>query len=157
RLEHPNICQVFEVGEVDGEHFIAMQLIEGVSLGEAARSLPLADKLRLVEDAAHALHAAHKLGLIHRDVKPSNILIEKSADGALKPYVMDFGLARDLTTPAMTVTGELLGTPCYMAPEQARGKGHYDARTDVYSLGATLYQVLTGRPPFTGSPAEVLS
>jgi eukaryotic-like serine/threonine-protein kinase len=156
RIVHENVCKVYEVGELDGEPYIAMQLIAGKTLQAILPELDAAQKLAILEDVALAVHAAHRLGLIHRDLKPSNIMVERSEDGTLKPYVMDFGLARDLSTESVTVTGEVLGTPAFMSPEQAAGRPA-DARSDVYGLGATLYQVLTGRPPFEGSAAEVLA
>jgi len=150
RVDHPNVCKVYEVGRVDEEPYIAMQFIEGRTLRDAARDLSVREKLELVRDAARAVHAAHQLGLIHRDIKPANILVEQGPLG-LRPFVTDFGLARDLEAPGDTIQGTLLGTPQYMAPEQARGElNRLDARTDVYGLGATLYETLTQRPPFDG-------
>jgi len=106
---------------------------------------------------SRAVHAAHRQGLVHRDLKPANIMVERTDEGQLKPYVLDFGLAREEAAPGATATGLILGTPGFMAPEQARGETRtIDARTDVWALGATLYDVLTGRPPFEGSMLEVL-
>ncbi len=147
RVDHQNVCKVYEVGRIGDEPYIAMQYIEGKTLREAARELTLGQKLLVMRDVAEAVHAAHALGLVHRDIKPANILVEKG----LRPFVTDFGLARDLQAPGDTVQGALLGTPQYMAPEQAKGDLHsLDARTDVYGLGATLYDALAGRPPFDG-------
>jgi len=147
RVDHQNVCQVYEVGRIGEDPYIAMQYIEGKTLREAARDLALGAKLFLMRDIAEAVHAAHALGLVHRDIKPANILVEKG----LRPFITDFGLARDLQAPGDTVQGALLGTPQYMAPEQAKGDlKNLDARTDVYGLGATLYDALTGRPPFDG-------
>ncbi|HYI00181.1 protein kinase domain-containing protein, partial [Hyalangium sp.] len=131
---------------------------EGRSLGQVAPELTLEQKLLVMRDVAEGVHAAHRAGLIHRDLKPSNVLVERTEDGVLKPYVMDFGLARDWQGEN-TATGAVLGTPHYMAPEQARGEvARLDRRVDVYSLGATLYQVLTGQPPFAGVNAlEIVS
>src|SRR3712207_808064 len=101
----------------------------------------------VLRDACEGVHAGPRAGLIHRDLKPSNILVERTVDGRLAPYVMDFGLARDWTE-GVTATGSVLGTPLYMAPEQARGEvARLDRRADVYSLGATLYHLLAGTPP----------
>nr|AYM53442.1 serine/threonine kinase family protein [Melittangium lichenicola] len=157
RVRHERVCEMYEVGEAQGRAFIAMQYVNGSHLGQLARELSLEQKLLLLRDVAEGVHAAHHAGLIHRDLKPSNILVERAEDGRLVPYVMDFGLARDWHEEH-TTTGAVLGTPHYMAPEQARGEvGRLDRRVDVYSLGATLYQVLTGVPPFTaGNALELL-
>ncbi|MBL9040398.1 MAG: serine/threonine protein kinase [Myxococcales bacterium] len=152
RLHHANICEVYEVGEVDGRSYIAMQLVEGQSLQQAAPSLSLVDKIQLLRVTALAVHEAHRLGIIHRDLKPSNIMVERVVDGSLRPVVMDFGLARESgENQGLTESGAVIGTPAYMPPEQARGQSrHLDRRADVYSLGATLYELLTGGPPFKG-------
>jgi len=158
RVQHERVCEMYEVGEVQGRAYIAMQYVEGLSLSQLAPELRLEQKIRVMRDVAEGVHAAHRAGLIHRDLKPSNVLVERTEDGGLKPYVMDFGLARDWQGEH-TATGAVLGTPHYMAPEQARGEvAQLDRRVDVYSLGATLYQVLTGQPPFAGVNAlEVVS
>ncbi|HEX8706081.1 MAG TPA: protein kinase [Myxococcaceae bacterium] len=158
RVEHERVCKVYEVGEVKGLPFIAMQYVNGRSLLEVARELSLEQMMMVVQQATEGVHAAHRAGLIHRDIKPSNILVERGDDGQWKPYVMDFGLARDWQRDS-TVTGTVLGTPHYMAPEQARGEvSQLDRRADVYSLGATLYVLLTGKTPIPGNNAlEVLS
>ena len=97
RIEHANVCRVYEVGEVDGEPFIAMELIEGEPLDRAQHRMSLEQKVKVIREAADALHAAHRLGLIHRDVKPGNIMVVTSEDGSIKPYVVDFGLAREVS------------------------------------------------------------
>jgi serine/threonine-protein kinase len=152
RIDHPGVCKVFEVGDVEGKAYIAMQLVDGLPLAGLAPHLSLHDKVQIIRDAALALHEAHKLGILHRDVKPSNILVEADRDGRLRPIVMDFGIAREEGGESgLTETGALLGTPAYMSPEQARGGGRgLDRRSDVYSLGATLYELLAGGPPFAG-------
>jgi tetratricopeptide (TPR) repeat protein/predicted Ser/Thr protein kinase len=157
RVDHPNICKVFEVGEVEGKAYIAMELVSGEPLGDGL-DLSLHDKIVAVRDCALALHEAHKLGILHRDIKPGNILVERAADGRTRPVVMDFGIARDdAEGEQFTRTGALLGTPSYMSPEQARGDRDLDRRTDVYSLGATLYELLAGVPPFVAeSPMQVV-
>jgi predicted Ser/Thr protein kinase len=150
RVSHPNVCQVHEVGEAEGRPYIAMQYIEGRSLGELCDELPLADKVRLMGDTARAIHAAHRTGLIHRDLKPGNILLARDEGGEVHPYVVDFGLAMAQDDVSLSRTGMISGTPGYISPEQAQG-GALDRRTDVYSLGVVLYELLAGRPPFTGS------
>src|SRR6185503_19596108 len=103
-----------------------------------------------------AVQAAHRIGIIHRDIKPSNIMVERMEDGSWRPYIMDFGIARDISDPGITATNVVIGTPAYMAPEQVLGeKGGVDRRTDVYALGATLYAVLAGKPPFDGSGMDL--
>ncbi|HEX4384266.1 MAG TPA: serine/threonine-protein kinase [Myxococcales bacterium] len=147
RVDHPGVCKVYEVSRIGDEPYIAMQFIDGKTFHELGPQLPMQGKLAVIRDVAIALEAAHKLGLVHRDVKPANILVEPGP----RPFISDFGLARDLAAPGETVQGAVLGTPQYMAPEQAKGElGKLDARTDVYSLGATLYQSIAGYPPFDG-------
>ena len=156
-IEHPHICKIYEVGEVQGQPYIAMQLIQGQSLHALQLGMSREDKVRVVQKVAEALHAAHAANVIHRDIKPGNILIEKRPDGSFWPYLMDFGLAREVNSNTQTSHGGAEGTPAFMAPEQARGeKRLLDARTDVYGLGATLYCALSGRPPFVGNAADVL-
>jgi tetratricopeptide (TPR) repeat protein/predicted Ser/Thr protein kinase len=152
RVEHPNICQVHEVGEVEGRPYIAMQYIEGKSLTELRGRLPTEAAVRLVRDVARAVHTAHKTGLIHRDLKPANILVGKDDAGGLHAWVVDFGLAQDQGEEGLTRTGLISGTPAYVSPEQAQG-GQLDRRTDVYSLGVVLYELLTENPPFVGTTA----
>ncbi|MCP3168663.1 serine/threonine-protein kinase [Myxococcus qinghaiensis] len=158
RVDHERVCKVYEVGQVQGRAYIAMQYVDGKPLHELAEVLTLEQKALILAQASEGVHAAHRAGLIHRDLKPSNILVERTADGQWKPYVMDFGLARDPGEGA-TATGSILGTPHYMAPEQARGEvNRLDRRADVYALGATLYALLVGQPPIPGGNAlEVLS
>ncbi len=149
RVEHEAVCRIYEVGEWQGEPYIAMQFIEGRPLQECMGELGLEEKVDLLRRVAEGLHAAHRLGLIHRDVKTGNIMVERSEDGGWHPYVVDFGLARAQEAPTMTQTGLIVGTPAYMSPEQARGDTlHVDRRSDVYSLGATLYEAITGKLPF---------
>jgi len=146
RIEHENVCKVFDAGEVNGKFYIAMQYIDGVTLS-ALRNLTFEQKVKIILKVAEGLHAAHRFGLIHRDVKPGNIMVEKTEDG-WRPYVTDFGLVREAASQGVTVTGVLVGTPHYMAPEQAWGEVQkLDARVDVYSLGATMYEFLTGSLP----------
>lgn len=149
QVGHDNICDIFETGTVDGRPFIAMQCIEGMTLAEAATRMSIDERVAVLADVAEAVHAAHRTGLVHRDLTPSNIMVEARPEGGWHPYVLDFGLARDASMDTMTTIGVVMGTPPYMAPEQARGqRDKVDRRTDVYSLGATLYDTLAGRPPF---------
>ncbi|MBL8634432.1 MAG: protein kinase [Myxococcales bacterium] len=150
RLDHPNICHVYEVGEVAGKAYIAMQLVDGDSLEKARPDLSLLNKVAVMRDVCLAMHHAHEKGVIHRDIKPSNIMIEKRSDGSVVPVVMDFGLAREAGDgKGLTESGAVMGTPAFMSPEQARGEArHLDRRSDVYSLGATLFDVLCGHAPF---------
>ncbi len=151
KVEHPNICKVFEVGEWQGQSYIAMQFIKGETLEAAAPAMSLEDRVKVMEAVAEAIHAAHRQGLIHRDLKPANIIVGAGEHGP-KPMVLDFGLAKGLEATGLTVQGLVIGTTHYMAPEQARGDhAHVGRRTDVYGLGATLHKVLTGQAPFAGS------
>jgi serine/threonine-protein kinase len=158
RVDHEHVCKVFEVGEVEGRVFIAMQRIAGSSLETAMGSLSLEQKVIAMRNAARGVHEAHRMGIIHRDLKPSNIMVENGEDGCLRTFVMDFGLAHDWNQD-VTETGSVLGTPAYMSPEQARGEvSGLDRRTDLYSLGATLYHLVSGHPPVKGTnPLEVIS
>ncbi len=153
RVDHPNICKVYEVGHIEELPFIAMQYIEGDNLAVLGKDLSLPEKVRIITLAAEALDAAHHAGLIHRDIKPSNIMLER-VDGGWRPYLTDFGLAKEEEGAALTLDGKVMGTPSYMAPEQAMGvTGRVDARADVYALGATFYFLLANRPPIQGGDA----
>ncbi|MFP2906939.1 serine/threonine-protein kinase, partial [Pyxidicoccus sp. 3LFB2] len=158
RVDHERVCRVYEVGEVEGRVYIAMQYVDGQPLNALVDTLTVEQKALLLREASEGVHAAHRAGLVHRDIKPSNVLVERTPDGGLRPYVMDFGLARDWKE-GVTATGTVLGTPHYMSPEQARGEvARLDRRADVYSLGATLYALLTGQSPIPGANGlEVLS
>ncbi|HZW32334.1 MAG TPA: protein kinase, partial [Isosphaeraceae bacterium] len=158
RLQHPNIVQIYEVSQHAGSPFLVLELVEGPSLARslAGTPLPTRQAVELVEVLARAIHAAHGQGVVHRDLTPANVLL--TAGGT--PKITDFGLAKLLMggEGLRTQTGELLGTPSYMAPEQAASRHQaIGAATDVYALGAILYELLTGRPPFKAeSPLETI-
>ncbi len=152
-LQHPNIVAIHEVGFCQGQHFIAMDFVEGRSLAKVfadwrMRTADFRRQAGWVQTIAEALHYAHERGILHRDLKPSNVLIDTQG----QPHVVDFGLAKRLEGDSeLTITGQVLGSPNYMSPEQATGKrGTVSRRTDVFALGAILYHALTGHPPFLG-------
>jgi hypothetical protein len=148
RLSHPNICPIFDVDDADGAPRIAMLLVRGPTLAQAAPELSVTEKVRLLAQVAAAVHAAHRQHLVHRDIKPSNILLERCADGHWKPYVCDFGLARDLDESTLADGRTVRGTPAFMAPEQIRGdRTGLGPATDIYALGGTLAFLLHGRVP----------
>lgn len=156
-LKHPNIVSIHEIGSHNGQHYFSMDFIDGENLAEHARGKPLAVKkaAAIVKTVAEAIQYAHQRGVLHRDLKPSNVLIDREG----RPHVTDFGLAklvgRDST---LTQSGQIMGTPSYMSPEQAAGRqDQVGPHTDVYALGAILYDLLTGRPPFqSGSSMDTL-
>lgn len=149
-LQHPNVVQLFHAGDAAGRPFLVMEYVAGGNLRQSLRAGPWDPEpaAKLVRTLADATAAAHKLGIVHRDLKPGNVLL--TADGGPVPKIADFGLARFLDDDRRTASGEVLGTPEFMSPEQAAGRGDLiGPATDVWALGATLYEVLTGRPPFT--------
>jgi WD40 repeat protein/tRNA A-37 threonylcarbamoyl transferase component Bud32 len=155
RLQHPNVVQIFDVGECAGLPYFALEYCEGGSLADKLDGTPweAPRAARLVETLARAMQAAHSAGLVHRDLKPANVLL--AADGTLK--VTDFGLVKWLDQQGRTQTGAVVGTPSYMAPEQAGGKKDVGPAADVYALGSILYELLVGRPPFkAATPLDTL-
>jgi len=149
RLEHPGIVPIHEVGERDGSCYFSMKFVEGGQLDEVIGQAPMSIRhaAELIAKVARTVHYAHEHGILHRDIKPGNILLDQKGE----PHLTDFGLARLVETEStMTRTLDVLGTPSYMAPEQAMGNNAAGSGTDVYGLGAVLYQLLTGQPPFAG-------
>src|SRR6184192_2836922 len=150
RLEHPGIVPIHEVGERDGSCYFSMKFVEGGQVDEVVRRAPMSIRqaAELIAKVARTVHYAHEHGILHRDLKPGNILLDAKGE----PHLTDFGLARLVETEStMTRTLDVLGTPSYMAPEQATGNNAaVSSVTDVYGLGAVLYQLLTGQPPFAG-------
>lgn len=156
RVEHEHVCKLYEAGQVDGRHYLSMQFIEGLTLDQAADELSLEQKIVVMRDVALAVQEAHGNGIIHRDLKPSNIMVEFKDDGTVKTWVMDFGVARVLSAEQTHDANVFSGTPLYMAPEQLRGRQDLDRRADVYSIGATLYELMSGRPPLMGTSSVQL-
>jgi len=156
KITHRNVLRVYDLGESDGIKFLTMEYVDGEDLGSLVKRegrLPLARALDVLRQVCEGLQAAHEAGVIHRDLKPQNIMLDRSGG----VYLTDFGLAKSLEQSGMTQTGTLLGTPFYMSPEQVRG-AEVDRRSDIYSLGIILYQMVTGSLPYTGdTPYEVMS
>jgi tetratricopeptide (TPR) repeat protein len=156
RVTHPHVCQVYEVGELSGVPYIAMQWVKGSSLSNAASLslLGLREKVEVMRDVAEGVHVAHRAGLIHLDLKPGNILLERKEGGGWHPYLADFGLVQDSGRTPEPVP---VGTPPFTSPEQVMGDAdRVDRRADVYGLGATLYTLLAGDPPFPGQDSPEL-
>jgi serine/threonine protein kinase/phospholipid N-methyltransferase len=153
-LQHPNIVAIYEVGEHEGQQYFSMEYVDGKNLAEVVRDGPLPAKkaAAYVKTIAETIYFAHQRGILHRDLKPSNVLI----DASNQPHITDFGLAKQMHSDAgLTLTGAVLGTPSYMPPEQAAGRRDaVGPASDVYSLGALLYHLLTGRPPFAAPSVE---
>jgi eukaryotic-like serine/threonine-protein kinase len=153
KLRHPNIVDVTDFGEVspDGDFFLAMELLEGESL--AARitqqgKLDSYEAVSIAADVARGLTAVHAVGIVHRDIKPENIFLARSPTGSIVPKLLDFGISKEWGDSLTTQQGALTGTPAYMSPEQANGETKLDPRTDIWSLGVVLYEMLTGKHPF---------
>ena len=157
RLQHPNILGVYDSGDAGGTLYYVMPFVEGESLRDRLQrepQLPLEDALQIAREVADALAYAHSHDVVHRDIKPENIML--SGGHAI---VADFGIARAVSAAGgdkLTETGLAIGTPAYMSPEQASGTGHVDRRSDIYSLGCVLYEMLAGQPPFTGPTAQAI-
>lgn len=147
RLDHPNIVRVYEISNFQGRPYIAMQFIQGRTLERL--QVPIRRACELIRDVALAVEYAHKRGVVHRDIKPQNLMLDD--DGQV--YITDFGLAKEFKGQGVSTSGLIVGTPAYMAPEQASGARRIDGRADVYSLGAVLYRMVTGRVPFHGRTA----
>jgi WD40 repeat protein/serine/threonine protein kinase len=156
KLKHPNIVSVYEAGLLEGRQFLSMEMIVGSAFNEWRKTVTIRQQIQVVADVSEAVHHAHEQGILHRDLKPRNILVSSSGHA----YVTDFGLAKSLgknVHHSLTGSGAVVGTPAYMSPEQAQGLDRVDWRTDIYSLGVILYECMTGRTPFTGeSPIEIL-
>src|SRR5215212_3794439 len=156
-LQHPNLLPLFDSGEVDGLLYYVMPFVEGESLRarlDREKQLPVDDAVHIAVAVANALDYAHGHGVIHRDLKPENILLQHG-----QPVIADFGIALAVSNAGgqrVTQTGLSLGTPQYMSPEQATGDRQIDGRTDIYSLGAVLYEMLAGDPPHTGSTVQAV-
>ncbi len=159
KLNHPNICPVHDVGQLHGNHYIVMGFIDGVPLSKlfsTQHPMPPKTAASILLKLTAALSEAHEQGIIHRDLKPSNIMMDQKRN---EPIILDFGLARSYVVETdQTQTGQVVGTPAYMSPEQARGPtAAVGPSTDIYSLGVILYELITGRPPFVGSLAEIFA
>lgn len=157
RIQHPHVCQVYDVGQQNGQLYIAMEYHTGESLRTLRPTLRLEEKVLLIKQVAEALQAAHSLGIIHRDVKSTNILAQRTDSEGWHAVLLDFGLAQDQEAgDQLTGSGALLGTPAYMSPEQLRGdRQQIDRRSDVYAAGVVLYELLSGAPPFVGDAQHI--
>ncbi len=155
RITHRNIVRTFDFGEANGIRFITMEFVQGMTLKQLIRSrgaLPMGIGLHIAKQATAGLVAAHGANVVHRDVKPQNIMLTHQSD----VKIMDFGIVREQEKSGMTETGLVIGTPDYMSPEQAQGKGDLDYRSDLYSMGVVLYEMFTGELPFKGdSPFSI--
>lgn len=158
KLKHPGIIQIVDSGQEGGEHYFAMEYVEGKTLEQVIQeTISIREGLIIIKKVLEALHYAHTLNIVHRDIKPENVFMTKEGE----PKVGDFGLAKDITLDSesqrLTQTGVIMGTPAYMSPEQASGEANkLDARTDVYSVGICLYQLLTGKLPYEGNSVHTL-
>jgi eukaryotic-like serine/threonine-protein kinase len=149
QIDHDHVCKIYEVGVVEGKSYIAMQLVKGGTFRELAQKMSLEQKVLLLVQVCEAVQAAHRVGIIHRDIKPTNIMVERKEDGSFTPYIMDFGIAREISEPGLTATEVVMGTPAFMAPEQMLGDSSMvDRRADIYSLGSTMYYAYARSCPY---------
>src|SRR5215475_4253757 len=162
-LSEPGVIQVFDFGyHVDGTAYIVLELLEGEALSarlDRLGQLPLGDALRFARQIAGSLAAAHARDIVHRDLKPENIFLVRDAEtqGGERTKIIDFGVCKmGSGDPMLTEVGAMIGTPVYMSPEQCRGSGEVDARSDVYAFGCLLFHLITGRPPFVGDASGEL-
>ncbi len=152
RIAHPAVLELYDAGAVDGIPYLAMQLVHGPTLMGARSATSVEERVDLIRQVARGLQAAHDLGIVHRDVKPGNILVERDAGGSWRSYLADFGIARSHGGPRVTRSDALIGTPSYLAPERLGDPNReLDHRSDIYALGVTLYELLIGRSPFASS------
>jgi serine/threonine-protein kinase len=157
KLQHPHILALYDSGEADGTLYYTMPYLEGESLRDRLKrekQLPIEDALQITKEVADALGYAHEQGIIHRDIKPENILFQRG-----HALVADFGIARAVSAAGaetLTETGLAVGTPAYMSPEQGVGSGELDGRSDLYSIGCVLYEMLTGEPPYAGPMPQAI-
>ena len=165
RLDHPNVVDIYDVGEHDGSTFLVMEYLQGETLSAASArgNMHARDVIRLLIPAIRGVGAAHRVGVVHRDLKPDNIFLCRAPDGSYRePKVLDFGISKVAASegqqlnPRLTRTGAVMGTPYYMSPEQIRGLDELDHRTDVYAFGVILYEALTGRVPFEADTYSAL-
>jgi len=158
RIDHPAVVKTLEVGETDEGHIcLVMELVQGKSLRRLleSRAIRLEDGLSIIGAVAEGLATAHAENVIHRDLKPENILVPMAADSATAAKLVDFGIARIIDAPRITTTQHIMGTPHYIAPEQARGD-RVDQRADIYSLGIVMFEIISGRLPFDGDNPDAL-
>lgn len=161
KLRHPNIVDVTDFGEIapDGDFFLAMELLEGESLADRIANrgpLDSYEAVSIAADIASGLSAVHAIGIVHRDVKPENIFLARSSTGSVVPKLLDFGISKEWNDVTTAQNAPLTGTPAYMSPEQANGETKLDPRTDVWSLGVVLYEMLTGKHPFVEQNYQAL-
>ncbi len=157
RVRHPNVLPVLDLGTLHGYPWFAMPYLEARTLKSLRAELDLPGAVALMAEVARTVHAVHLHGVVHCDLNPRNVLVSGTPGGALRPWVIDFGIAQEAARPRLEDPARVVGTPSYMAPEQALGRHRsIDPRTDVYALGATLYELATGRRPFAAATCEAV-